>query len=231
MKIAVIPARGGSKRIPHKNVRDFCGKPIIAWTIEAALNSGCFDRVIISTDSPEIAERARIWGGETPFLRPASLADDYTGTIPVIRHAINFVSENGAAPDQVCCLYATAPFIQTEDLRLGLKNLLQSSADFTFSASTYAFPIQRAIRLTPAGRAEMLQPEHFSTRSQDLEQVYHDAGQFYWGHAKAWLEHDTVFTRESLPQIIPRHRVQDIDTPEDWERAEWLFESIQMRLR
>lgn len=231
MKIAVIPARGGSKRIPHKNVRDFCGKPIIAWTIEAALNSGCFDRVIISTDSPEIAERARIWGGETPFLRPASLADDYTGTIPVIRHAINFVSENGAAPDQVCCLYATAPFIQTEDLRLGLKNLLQSSADFTFSASTYASPIQRAIRLTPAGRAEMLQPENFSTRSQDLEQVYHDAGQFYWGHARAWLEHDTVFTRESLPQIIPRHRVQDIDTPEDWERAEWLFESIQMRLR
>lgn len=227
MKLGIIPARAGSKRIPHKNIKEFCGKPIIAWTIEAALNSGCFDRVIVSTDSSEIAQVARFWGAETPFLRPTQLADDYTGTIPVIRHAINFFNENGDAPDQVCCLYATAPFIQPEDLGYSLEILLKSSAHFVFSATSYAFPIQRALRLTSEGRAEMFQPEHFATRSQNLEQAYHDAGQFYWGHTKAWLEQDTVFTRESLLQILPRHRVQDIDTLEDWERAEWLFRSMQ----
>ena len=227
MKLAIIPARGGSKRIPRKNIKPFCGKPMIAWSIEAALESGCFDRIIVSTDDEEIAEVARQYGAEVPFMRPLELSDDHTGTIPVIRHAIETINSQGRAVEQACCLYATAPFIRAEDLRRGLEILQGSGGDYAFSVTSYAFPIQRAIRLTPEGRVEMFNPEHFSTRSQDLEEAYHDAGQFYWGRADAWLQGKMIFSPASLPVMLPRHRVQDIDTPEDWVRAEWLFKAMQ----
>ncbi|MFD2190061.1 pseudaminic acid cytidylyltransferase [Pistricoccus aurantiacus] len=227
MKVAIIPARGGSKRIPRKNIKAFGGRPMIAWSIQAALASGCFDRVIVSTDDNAIAEVARQWGAEVPFLRPKELADDHTGTIPVIAQAIDWLREHDQAPQTVCCLYATAPFVQPEDLRRGLAILEEHAVAYAFSVTSYAFPIQRAIRITPEGRVAMFQPEHFATRSQDLEDAFHDAGQFYWGRAEAWCEGRPIFSAQAAPVMLPRHRVQDIDTPEDWQRAEWLFRSWQ----
>jgi pseudaminic acid cytidylyltransferase len=226
MKLAVIPARGGSKRIPRKNIKEFCGKPMIAWSIEAAIQSGCFDEVIVSTDDQEIADVARQFGASVPFMRPAQLSDDYTGTIPVIRHAIEWMRAQGRDVQQVCCIYATAPFVRAEDLCTGLQLLTEQESDYAFSVTSYAFPIQRAIRLTPAKRVEMFNPEHFNTRSQDLEETYHDAGQFYWGQADAWVEGRPIFAESSAPVVLPRHRVQDIDTLEDWERAEWMFKAL-----
>lgn len=229
MKLAVIPARGGSKRIPRKNIKPFCGKPMIAWSIEAALQSGCFDAVVISTDDAEIAEVAREHGATVPFMRPAELADDHTGTIPVIRHVIEWHQHQGQTPKQVCCLYATAPFVRAEDLQRGLDVLEETGCDYAFSVTSYAFPIQRAIRITPQGRVEMFHPEHFNTRSQDMEEAFHDAGQFYWGQASAWLAGKPIFSPDAAPVILPRHRVQDIDTPEDWTRAEWMFKAQQVQ--
>lgn len=223
--IAVIPARGGSKRIPHKNIKDFCGKPMIAWSIEAAVASHCFDRVIVSTDDEEIAAVAREWGAHTPFIRPAALSDDYTGTIPVIAHAIEWLGRLDQAPKAVCCLYATAPFVQADDLQAGWQALRDPRVEYAFSVTSYAFPIQRALRLTTEGRVMMFQPEHFTTRSQDLEEAWHDAGQFYWGRSEAWLQGKPIFTDDAVPIKLPRHRVQDIDTLEDWLRAEWLFKA------
>ena len=227
MKLAIIPARGGSKRIPLKNIKPFCGKPMIAWSIEAALQSACFDQVIVSTDDAEIAEVARRWGAAVPFVRPAELSDDHTGTIPVIRHAIEWFNRQGQSVEQACCLYATAPFVTAEDLRRGLDVLQGNDCDYAFSVTSYPFPIQRAIRINAEGRVEMFSPEHFNTRSQDLEEAFHDAGQFYWGRADAWLQGEMIFSPHSLPVLLPRHRVQDIDTPEDWARAEWLFKAMQ----
>lgn len=226
MKLAVIPARGGSKRIPRKNIKSFCGKPMIAWSIEAALQSGCFDHVVVSTDNAEIAEIARRCGAQVPFVRPATLSDDHTGTTAVISHAIDWFAAQGETLTQVCCLYATAPFVAAEDLRTGLQVLTESGADYAFSVTGYAFPIQRAIRITNANRVEMFNPEHFNTRSQDLEEAYHDAGQFYWGKASAWLNREMIFSSISAAVMLPRHRVQDIDTPEDWLRAELMFSTL-----
>jgi pseudaminic acid cytidylyltransferase len=229
MRLAVIPARGGSKRIPRKNIKSFCGKPMIAWSIEAARASGCFDRIIVSTDDAEIAKVATSAGAEAPFLRPKELSDDHTGTLPVIAHAIRWFAEAGFDPTEICCVYATAPFVQPQDLVQGLERLLASGGDYAFSACAYPFPIQRAFRLTATGGAEMANPGEFKTRSQDLEEFFHDAGQFYWGRAEAWLEERPVFSPVSQPIILPRDRVEDIDTPEDWRRAEWLFEALRAR--
>ena len=227
MKLAVIPARGGSKRIPRKNIKPFGGLPMIAWSIRAAQASECFDRIIISTDDNEIAEVAKAYGAEVPFVRPAELSDDHTGTIAVVAHAIEWQNTHGAGATDVCCLYATAPFVLPSDIAHGYEVLQSSGADYAFSVTSYAFPIQRAIRITSQQRVEMFQPEHFNTRSQDLEEAWHDAGQFYWGRAHAWLAQQPVFTTAAAPVPIPRYRVQDIDTPEDWERAEWLLKSMQ----
>ena len=227
MKLAVIPARGGSKRIPRKNIKEFCGQPMIAWSIQAAQASQCFDRILVSTDDTEIADVAKFYGAEVPFMRPKELSDDYTGTIAVIAHAIDWQQNNDILPQAVCCLYATAPFVQAEDLQQGARILQDSQSEYAFSVTSYAFPIQRAIRITSESRAQMFQPENFHTRSQDLEEAWHDAGQFYWGKAEAWLSGKPLFSQESSPVILPRHRVQDIDTPEDWTRAEWLFKAMQ----
>lgn len=229
MKLCVIPARGGSRRIPRKNIKLFCGKPMIAWSIDAALQSNCFNQVVVSTDDAEIAELARHHGAQVPFIRPAALSDDHTGTTAVIAHAIDWLGAQGEAPEQVCCLYATAPFVTAEDLRTGLEVLTDSDADYAFSVTRYAFPIQRAIRINSAERIEMFNPEHFNTRSQDLEEAFHDAGQFYWGRASAWRNNTAIFAPTSSPILLPRYRVQDIDTEEDWLDAELKFMTLNNR--
>lgn len=228
MKIAVIPARGGSKRIPRKNIRPFCGKPMIAWSIEAAHASGCFDRIIVSTDDAEIASVARQVGAEVPFMRPAELADDSTGTVAVMKHAIDWCTANGASPDPVCCIYATAPFLRPADLRAGLDLLLDEDFDYAFAATEYAAPIQRAFQISPAGRVSMFNPEYFTTRSQDLQPAYHDAAQFYWGRASAWLAGQPIFSPAATALLLSKYRVQDIDTQEDWMRAERMFTAFEL---
>lgn len=227
MRLAIIPARGGSKRIPRKNIKLFCGKPMIAWSIEAALASGCFDKVIVSTDDEEIANVAKQYGAEVPFMRPKDLADDYTGTLPVIKQAIETVQGQGMVVEEVCCIYATAPFVNPIDLQRGRDALCKNKSCYAFSITSYPFPIQRAVRMSTDGRVSMFQPEHFATRSQDLEEAFHDAGQFYWGTVSAWLANVPFFSPESVGVLLPRHRVQDIDTPEDWVRAEWMFKEMQ----
>lgn len=224
----MIPARGGSRRVPRKNVKDFCGRPMIAWSIEAALESGCFDRVIVSTDDDEIGEVATAWGADVPFRRPADLSDDFTPTIPVVAHAIRWQQQSGAV-EQACCIYATAPFVRPEDLRAALSLLDGHCADYAFTATTFEFPIQRAIRIDGEGRVSMFQPEHMMTRSQDLEEAFHDAGQFYWGRAEAWLAGRPIFGPQSVALALERQRVQDIDTTEDWDRAELIFGALQAR--
>lgn len=226
MRVAVIPARGGSKRIPRKNIKVFCGKPMIAWSIEAARASGCFDKIIVSTDDAEIADIAISLGAEVPFRRPPELSDDHAGTIEVIAHTINWLIRNGDAPREVCCIYATAPFIRADDLEKGLHLLVKSRCDYAFTVTRYAFPIQRAIRIIDDGVIQMFNPEHFNTRSQDLDEAFHDAGQFYWGHASAWICGKPFFCKDSRPIILPRYRVQDIDTLEDWINAELMFKAI-----
>jgi pseudaminic acid cytidylyltransferase len=226
MKLCVIPARGGSKRIPRKNIREFCGKPMIAWSIEAAQASACFDQIIVSTDDAEIADVARQWGAEVPFKRPGKLADDFAGTTPVVAHAVQWHQDHGQEPSAVCCLYPTAPFVEPGDIKKGLDLLLQVAVDrFVFTATSYSSPVQRALRLDPVnGEAHMRQPEQFSMRSQDLEPAYHDAGLFYWGRPQAWLNSDNLFEASQL-LLLPRWRVQDIDTIEDWIMAEFLYKA------
>ncbi|WP_108649723.1 pseudaminic acid cytidylyltransferase [Dongshaea marina] len=224
MNIAVIPARAGSKRIPSKNIRPFNGKPIIGYSIEAAKACECFERIIISTDDPEIAEIAVHFGGEVPFIRPNELADDFTGTNAVVAHTIHQLTEN---IDFACCIYATAPFIRPEVLRKGLQ-LLQANADFDYAVTvtSFPFPIQRALKLEENGSLQMREPEHRMTRSQDLDESYHDAGQIYWGHKEAFIEDRPLFSSNTLPIILSRYIVQDIDTEEDWLRAELMHKAI-----
>lgn len=224
MRVAVIPARGGSKRIPRKNIRPFRGKPIIAWSIGAASESGCFERVIVSTDDAEIAEVARAYGAETPFVRPAAIADDFAPTAAVVKHALDWCAANGIKPDYGCCIYATAPFVGPEEIRAGLAQLIASGTDYAMSVTPFPAPIQRAYRIRD-GQLEMIDPDQYLARSQDLEQAYHDAGQFYWGKADAWREERPLFGN-TTPIILPPHKVQDIDTPDDWRRAEMMMDYI-----
>ena len=227
MNICMIPARGGSKRIPRKNIKAFNGKPIIAYSIEAALESNCFDQVIVSTDDNEIAEVAKTYGAKVPFIRPAELSNDYAGTIPVIKHTIEWLESHNNIIDNVCCLYATAPFIQSQTISKSFQQLLESKADYCFSVTSFAFPIQRAIKIVEKNKVSMFYPEHFDTRSQDLEKAYHDAGQFYWGKAQAFKDESPIFTEVATPYILPRYLVQDIDTPEDWRRAELMHQVLK----
>lgn len=220
MKLCVIPARGGSKRIPRKNIKSFNGKPMIAWSIEAAKASGLFDRIIVSTDDAEIAEVAKQWGADVPFIRPEVLSNDHAGTTPVIAHATQWALDEGMDVEAVCCIYATAPFVQVGNLKQGWQALTSGDWDYAFAVTDFAAPIFRAFKQLDEGGVEMFFPEHFATRSQDLPVALHDAGQFYWGRPAAWLEDKRIFDQRSKPIEIPRWRVQDIDTPDDWERAE-----------
>ena len=227
MNICVIPARGGSKRIPRKNIKEFNGKPIIAYSIEAALKSSCFDQVIVSTDDAEIAEVAKSFGASVPFMRPDELANDYANTIPVVKHAIEWFDDQVQAPSEVCCLYATAPFVRASTIRKAYEQMQSTQADYCFTATSFAFPIQRAIKVTAENQVEMFYPEYLETRSQDLEDSYHDAGQFYWGKAEAFKQQRSIFSKSATPYILPRYLVQDIDTLEDWEKAELMYKIIQ----
>jgi N-acylneuraminate cytidylyltransferase len=227
MIVAVIPARCGSKRIPRKNIRLFAGKPIISYSIAAAQASGLFKRIIVTTDDVEIAEVARTYGAEVPFMRPATLADDFTGTNEVVSHAIRWLFDHGQPVSHACCIYATAPFVRADYLRSGYEKLVASGRSFAFSVTSFPFPIQRAIRIMQEGTVEPIYPEYISWRSQDLEEAYHDAGQFYWGKADAFLNDDELFSPASIPVVIPRHLVQDIDTMEDWTRAELMYQVLQ----
>ena len=226
MNIAVIPARGGSKRIPRKNLKPFCGKPMIAWSIAAARESGCFDRVIVSTDDDEIAAVAEAHGADVPFRRPANLADDYAPTVPVIAHAVRW-QQTIAPVELACCIYATAPMLRSTDLQAGCEAIETQNVSYAFSVTSYAYPVQRALMLHGQNRVEMLYPEHAQARSQDLVEAWHDAGQFYWGRADAWLAGLPIFDSGSIAVPLPRARVQDIDTPENWELAELLFETMR----
>jgi pseudaminic acid cytidylyltransferase len=228
MNLCVIPARGGSKRIPRKNIRDFCGMPMIAWSIRAAQQATCFEQILVSTDDPEIADVSRCFGATVPFVRPAELADDFAGTSHVVAHAVRWLLDSGQTLASVCCLYATAPFVQPRDLRKGLDLLHETPGNrFVFSATAFASPIQRALAINQvSGLAQMWQPENFSKRSQDLEPAYHDAGQFYWGRPAAWLATTNLF-EESKLLLLPRWRVQDIDTEEDWMRAELMHHALR----
>ena len=227
MNIAIIPARGGSKRIPRKNIRHFHGKPIIAYSIEACLQSGLFDRVVVSTDDIEIANVAKSFGAEVPFLRPPEISDDFATTIDVLEHAIRALDNHQGDIQNVCCVYATAPFVKSDDLINAFEIMNKEKCDYVFSATSFPFPIQRAFRLNNQGTVDMFYPEHETSRSQDLEEAYHDAGQFYLGKKSAFLAKRPFFTSTSIPYILPRKRVQDIDTNDDWEYAELLFHLLK----
>lgn len=220
--LAVIPARGGSKRIPRKNVKLFAGRPIIAWSIQAARDSGLFERIVVSTDDPEICAVARAEGAEVPFMRPASLSDDHTGTLAVVAHAIRTLAAESYAPQHVCCIYPTAPLLQPASLREGYEKLRGTGVSFSFGVASYGHPIQRALRLSPQGVVSMFEPSHAMTRSQDLEPAYHDAGQFCWGTVEAFLAGVSPLSSASAAVTLPRNRVVDIDTADDWELAESL---------
>lgn len=228
--IAVIPARGGSKRIPRKNIRNFCGKPMLAWSIAAAQKSGCFDHILVSTDDEAIAQLAKDLGAEVPFMRPAELADDYSTTTAVMAHAVTWFEQQRGDVAAACCIYATAPFIRSDDLRQAQALLLsRETSTFVACGTKFAYPIQRAFRLKEDQSIVFFQPEHLLTRSQDLEDAWHDAGQFYWGRAKAWQENDAILSAGTLLLPLPAHRVQDIDNEDDWTRAELLFSLLQAR--
>ncbi len=221
--VAIIPARGGSKRIPRKNIKNFHGKPLIAYSIQSAIDSELFDKVIVSTDDSEIAEISKKYGAEVPFLRPKDLADDFTGTQSVVDHTLQYLKSNGEEYDYYCTIYATAPLLQIKYLIIGFEKLQNSDAINAFSATSMPFPIKRTFKINKNERCEMFWPEHFETRSQDLEESYQDAGQFYWTKMNK-KSNEIMFGKDSIPIILPRHLVQDIDSLEDWERVEYMFE-------
>ena len=221
--MAVIPARGWSKRIPKKNIKKFRGKPMIAYSIEAAIKTDIFDDIIVSTDSQEIAEISKKYGARVPFIRPDKLSDDFTTSSAVMAHATRWLQENYSALNLVCCIYATAPFIHKEDLLNAYEIFKTDNWSYVFSATTFPFPIQRAIKRLDNGGITMFQPECHESRSQDLEEGFHDAGQFYFGKPDAWITREKVFQNNSEIVVLPRWRVQDIDTIEDWENTEKLF--------
>lgn len=225
MRVAIIPARGGSKRIPRKNIKNFHGKPMIAYAITAALASKSFERVIVSTDDDEIAQVAHEYGAELPFVRPPELADDHTPTVPVIAHAIQTCNALGWDVTDVCCIYPGVPFISNDDLRQAYERLQATGAHFVFPVTGFPSPIQRALRRLPDGSVKPFQPEYAATRTQDLEPGFFDVGQFYWGKSEAWLQGLNIHLNGNAI-VIPEWRVVDIDTPDDWERAELVYSAL-----
>jgi pseudaminic acid cytidylyltransferase len=226
MRLAVIPARGGSKRIPRKNILPFAGKPMIAYAITAARDSGLFDHIVVSTDDPEIAAIAAESGAEVPFTRPAALADDHTPTVPVVAHAITACEALGWHAEHICCIYPGVPFLAVADLTEALSLLQQHQADYCFPVTEFPAAIQRALQRGGDGRLVPFQPEFELVRTQDLEAAYHDAGQFYWGTRRAWLTNPRIHS-SAIGLAIPNWRVIDIDTPDDWQRAELIHQALR----
>jgi len=224
MNVAIIPARGGSKRIPGKNIKEFAGKPIIAYSIKAAQESGLFDRIIVSTDCERIAEVAKSAGAEVPFIRPAELSDDHTPTAPVIEHSIRWFKSIGKAAKYSCCIYPTAPFVRESDLLKGYDLLTERAISSVFTITEFEFQIFRGLKINNDGFIEALWPENNNVRSQDLPTSYHDAGQFYWNDCEKLLENKIIYSDDAMPVILPRYLVQDIDTKDDWEMAEITYE-------
>jgi N-acylneuraminate cytidylyltransferase len=223
--VAIITARGGSKRIPRKNIRPFLGAPIIKYSIEAALQSGCFDEVMVSTDDKEIAEVASSYGAAIPFMRSAKNSDDYSGTADVIAEVINEYEKRGEIFEHLCCIYPTAPFITAEKLKNAMSVLQKEDADCVLPVVRYSYPIQRSLKIEN-GKAYMLWPENYLARSQDLMPVYHDCGQFYCMKTKSLLEQMKLFAVHTIPLITPEEEVQDIDNEDDWKIAEIKYKMI-----
>ena len=228
-KICIIPARGGSKRIPKKNIKLFHNKPMIAYSVDVAKQSGIFDKIIVSTDDTEIADIAKSYGADVPFMRPTNISDDFTGTAAVIAHAIDasqaFYKTEFSA---VCCLYATAPFVQQEYLIQGYELLKTYKTDFVIPVTSFPFPIQRAVKFE-GNKIIPFSSDDMKKRSQDLTEAYHDAGQFYWGTHTAWRTKQDIWQHDIMPIMIPRYFVQDIDTLADWQQAEFMYDIIKAR--
>lgn len=225
--LAIIPARGGSKRIPGKNIKNFLGQPIIAYSIQAALESGLFSDVMVSTDDAHIAKVAQAYGAMVPFLRSKKNADDFATTVDVILEVLNKYENQGREFEFACCIYPTAPFIQADLLKKAFKNLVQKGADCVFPVLPFSFPIQRAIKMDSDGQMALFQPEHLTTRSQDLEKAYHDAGQFYWFDVERLKHNKALWTDRTFPLIISELEAHDIDHPEDWAVAEFKYKLRQ----
>ena len=226
MNIAIIPARGGSKRIPRKNIRSFLGKPIISYSIEAAIKSKIFEKIIVSTDDEEIADISKEYGAETPFIRPTEISDDYTGTHEVIGHAVSRLTEMGMDFEYVCSIYPTAPLIQKDDLIEGFNIIKSGHWESVFAATTFNYPILRSFRKKKSGGLEMFFPEYYSSRSQDLPEALHDAGQFYWAKPEIWMEKPKGFHDKATVVLLPNWRVIDIDNLEDWKKAEIIYKNL-----
>ena len=230
MNVAVIPARSGSKRIPHKNIKEFCGNPIITWPISEAQKSGLFDHIIVSTDDQEIAELCRSCRAEVPFIRPRELSGDHTSISEVMSHSVKWMKEQDLHPEAVCCIFPTSVFLIKDDLEKGFEALKRGNWQFTFSVTDFEYPIFRSFKVLENGGVEMFFPENFEKRSQDLPVAFHDAAQFYWGKPDAWLKNLKMFDQHSFPVKIPRWRIQDIDSEDDWVRAEFIFENLRKQL-
>jgi N-acylneuraminate cytidylyltransferase len=199
---------------------------MISYSIKAAIQSGCFDKVIVSTDDEEIARIAEENGASVPFIRPSELSGDHIATTPVINHAIDWLIEHKFNVTNICCLYATAPFVRADDIKSAYIQLINSGADYCFSVTSFPFPIQRAVMITETNRVRMFDENHMFTRSQDLVEAFHDAGQFYWGKVEAFKSEKPIFSKYASPYILPRYLVQDIDTREDWDRAELMHRVV-----
>jgi pseudaminic acid cytidylyltransferase len=223
MNVAIIPARGGSKRIPKKNIQKMKGLPIIAWTIRSVIKSGIFDRVIVSTDSNQIANISKKYKAETPFTRPKNLSSDYTVTSAVIKHAIKWLEANNCNPENICCIYPTSASISSKDLKKGLKKLKSNKFNYVFSVQKNNNNIFRSFKKDNKGNLKMIFPQNYKKRTQDLGSVYNDAGQFYWAKTKTWLKQKKIFEGRSSIIEIPRSRSIDIDTLEDWKLAEKIY--------
>lgn len=224
--LCIIPARGGSKRIPRKNIKPFMGKPIIAYSIEAAMNSGVFDEVMVSTDDEEIAGVARQYGAAVPFLRSAETSNDYATTVDVLLEVINKYKEQGKDFDTICCLYSTAPFVTSDRLKEA-SSQINDAIDACFTIVQYSYPIQRSLRINEVNCVEMKFPEHLKSRTQDLEKVYHDAGQFYFVKTDALVKENTVWCKRTAPLILSELEVQDLDTLTDWQLAEMKYQLLK----
>lgn len=224
--LCIIPARGGSKRIPRKNIKPFMGKPIMAYSIEAALKSGIFDEVMVSTDDDEFAEVARQYGAKVPFMRSAATANDYATTEDVLIEVLDEYKKQGREFDNICCLYSTAPFVTSERLCEAFSNMQQENADAIFTVVAYSYPIQRCLHIVD-GKIGMKWPEYQTARSQDIETVYHDAGQFYFARVPQLRIEKDLWMKNCIPLILPETEVQDLDTLTDWQMAEMKFHLLK----
>lgn len=223
--IAIITARGGSKRIPKKNIKSFLGVPIIKYSIEAALTSNIFEEVMVSTDDEEIAEVAKTLGASVPFLRSEKTSDDYATTADVLQEVLNSYINMGITYSFACCIYPTAPFISVELLRKAYALMADQNADTIMSVTRFSYPIWRSFRIK-SEKLEYIWPENMSKRSQDLEPAFHDCGQFYFFRVKKFLETGNLINDATFPIEIPESYVQDIDTEEDWKMAELKYQAL-----